>query len=50
MKSEFERDLEKTIELLQDNNVTEEGKEKVYDAFVEKYPYFETTKLDKYFM
>lgn len=43
-------DLEKLERILQDKNVTEEGKERKYDEFVSKYPYFNTSRLDKYFI
>ena len=39
----------KLIELLQDSNVTEDGKEKVYDDFLRDFPFYDSLKLDKYF-
>ena len=52
MKKEnnFDTELQKVIEILKDRNVTEEGKEKIYDEFLSKYPYFNSSKLDKYFI
>ena len=47
---EFEKDYNKLVEILQDSNVTENGKEKVYDNFCRKYPFFDTSKLDRYFI
>ena len=41
---------QKLIELLQDRNVTEEGKEKVYDDFLRDYPFYDRSKLDRYFL
>lgn len=48
--SNFEKDYNKLVEILQDKNVTESGKENVYDNFCRNYPYFDTSKLDKYFI
>ena len=41
---------QKLIEILQDRNVTEEGKEKVYDDFLRDYPFYDSSKLDRYFL
>jgi len=41
---------QKLIEILTDKNVTEEGKEKVYDDFLRDFPFYDSSKLDRYFL
>ena len=38
------------IEILTDRNVTEEGKENVYDDFLRDFPFYDSSKLDRYFL
>ena len=47
---DFNKDLEKTIELIKDKNVREEAKWEIVDDFCSIYIYFDSSKFDKYFI
>ena len=49
MKNNFDNELKKVIELLQDKNVKLSARETLYNEFCSKYPYFDSSRLDKYF-
>lgn len=46
---DFNQRLEQVIAILKDKNVTPQGKENVYNDFLEEYPYFDSSKLDNLF-
>lgn len=50
IKDEFYYSYKRLVEILADNTLTDEYKEDNYDRFVRAYPFFDTIKLDKYFI
>lgn len=46
----FEKDLNKTIELISDKNVREEAKYDLVDDFCSVYVNFDSSRFDKYFI
>lgn len=42
----FEQDLQNVINILKDSNVSYQAKERIYNDFLEYYPYFDSSKLD----
>ena len=46
----FGKDLEKTIELIKDKNVTEEARMDLVEDFCSVYVNFDSSKFDKYFI
>ena len=46
----FDKDLEKTIELIKDKNIKEEARIELVEDFCSVYINFDSSKFDKYFI
>lgn len=44
----FEENFNRVVELLKDRNVTLNGKCQIIDDFCQEYPYFNSSRFDKY--
>lgn len=49
-KMTFKEALEKTIELLKDKNITFDVRCNIADDFCSYYPYFDSSRFNKYFL